>query len=136
MPFSGDIRSEYLKGLIAQSTTDKFAWEALKRIAAIHLRKRDPLPWVLCEWLADMLEGDRRQPRTGSNKAVEHMRIYLSVREVVETEGLLATRSIGPEHCCAEGGSACDVVGAAFGTGYKNVEKIWGKWRPRRHPPK
>ena len=40
----------------------------------------------------------------------------------------------GPGECCAEGGSACDVVGRAiFGKhlkAYKNTERIWGKRDP------
>ena len=48
---------------------------------------------------------------------------------------LLPTRSgAAPAKCCAEGGSACDVVGLAFLGGslkaYKNAERIWGNRDP------
>ena len=49
--------------------------------------------------------------------------------------GLDPTRNgAGPEACCAEAGSACDVVGYAFlgkaNRGYKNTERIWSKRDP------
>ena len=39
--------------------------------------------------------------------------------------GFTATRSGGEAQADAAAGTACDIVGAAFFTTYKNVERIW-----------
>ena len=52
--------------------------------------------------------------------------ICLIVFQVHDEYGLEFTRSKEKgEGACYEGGSACDVVGAAMSMGYSNVAKIW-----------
>ena len=58
----------------------------------------------------------------------------LAIYHVAERFGLHPTRTGSrPQNCCAEGGSACDVVGRAFFGrmySYKNVERIWNNRDP------
>ena len=51
-----------LEFFIAESSKDKYAWDALKLIAEQHLRDREPLPDALADWLADWLAGKIQRP--------------------------------------------------------------------------
>ena len=88
----------------------------------------------LLDWIVDVL-GDqllapkeRRRPRPPkSRKTTGRDRLMcLLIERSVANYGLCPTRSGGWTRCCAEGGSACDVVGAAAGMKkYKTAERVW-----------
>ncbi|MYK69063.1 MAG: hypothetical protein F4020_05815 [Gammaproteobacteria bacterium] len=120
-------RPGFLERLIVDATRDKYAWDALELIAKKHLRT-NTLPKPLAEWLADYLDG-RTRPRTGSKVELKNREMYLAVYHVSTRFELNPTRR-GSDHkrdgmASSAGGSACDVVAAAFNTGYKNAERAW-----------
>ena len=137
-------RNDFLHDLIAESGNNKTAWDSVKLIAEDLLRDAEQLPDALADWLADVLSDqgkpkkDQRRPRPakgGSPDANRDWVICGAVNHVGMRFNLPPTRNgAGPEKCCAEGGSACDVVGRAiFGAtlhAYKNVERIWAKRDP------
>ena len=131
-------RGEYLHELIAESATSKRAWDSVALIAQGLVQEGEPLPPELAEWVVDVLsdqstQGDRRRPRPtkgGNPEANRDWLICLAVSHIARTFGLAPTRPGGPPKCCAEGGSACDVVGRAASKGYKNTERIWSKRDP------
>ncbi len=137
-------RDDYLRGLIADSAHSKLAWDAVKLIAEDLLRDGEHLPPELAEWLADVLSDlgrpgkDKRRARPTKGGPPEANRDWIicgAIQYVGTLYDLPPTRNgDGPEKCCAEGGSACDVVGrAVFGAtlkAYKNTERIWGKHDP------
>ena len=137
-------RDEFLRSLIAKSTDNKVAWDSVKAIGESLLRDADHLPDELAEWIADVLTDQRkpkkqqRRPRPtkgGSPEANHDWVICGAIHHIGVRFGLEPTRNgAGPPECCAEGGSACDVVGrAVFGrtvTAFKNTERIWNKRDP------
>ena len=132
-------RGEFLHGLIVDSAESKMAWDSVKLIAEELLRAKDHLPDELAAWIADVLfdhrkpkkEQRRPRPATGGSKdANRDWVICGAIHHIGIRFNLLPTRNGGgPPKCCAEGGSACDVVGLAFLGGslkaYKNAERIW-----------
>ena len=125
-------RAEHLDELIADAERNKYAWDALKWCAEAHLRTREPMPDILADWLADVLADTlagrkERRPAKGSSTELKARSIYLAVYHVAQRFGLKPTRNSEPAGgmACAEGGSACDVVGKAFGVGYKAAEAAW-----------
>ncbi len=137
-------RDDFLRNLIVESAESKMAWDAVKLITEDLLRTKEPLPAELREWLADVLYDqqrpgkDKRQARPTKGGPPEANRDWIicgAIQYVGTLYDLPPTRNGGgPELCCAEGGSACDVVGrAVFGAtlkAYKNTERIWGKHDP------
>ena len=136
-------RDEYLCGLIAESVRDKLAWDTVRQIAQELLRDGEDLHPELAAWIADVLadqqrpRGDKRRARPakgGSDYANRDWMICGAIHGVGQPYDLPPTRNTsGPKQCCAEGGSACDVVGrAVFGTStaYRNTERIWAKRDP------
>ena len=134
-------RVEYLRQLIAESAESKRAWDSVALIAQGLVRDRKPLPEDLGAWvadvLADQLRKDKRRRRPAKGGAPEANRdriITLAVYHIANRFELPPTRPGGPRKCCAEGGSACDVVGrAVFGKNvkaYKNTERIWSERDP------
>lgn len=121
-------RAEFLEELIVDATRNKFAWDALRLIGEWHLRTRETLPEPLADWLADYLAG-RTRPRTGSKVELKNREMYLAVYHVSTRFELNPTRRGSGQKrdgmASAAGGSACDVVAAAFNTGYKNAERAW-----------
>ena len=133
-----DSRPEQLSVWLLRSAEFPTVWDALDLIAARLLRDGKPLPRELALWLADKLEKKRRRPqRQGQCPLVNALRnrIIFAVVKRLEADGLTATRNRkkvrtgDPGRACAEGGSACDAVGEAFGMSYKNVEQVWGVFR-------
>ena len=138
-----------IRQLLTASATNKHAWDALSLIAQKLLRNGEPLPDALATWVADVLgdqhlrpkDKQRPRPRTGgSPDALRNHIIWWAVRALWMKYDLLPTRSVnGLDDCCAEGGSGCDIVGAALAamnykpTSYKNIEKVWRN-RPWRRP--
>ena len=123
-----------LHHFIVESEVRKDYWDAVNLIARRQLRRRNPLPAALAHWIRDVLADQsvkrqkgkaRPRPGKGRPKAVRDQMIRLAIENLVE-RGYTEMRSgTGkPPEACAEGGSACDIAGAAFGLKYKNVEGI------------
>ena len=122
-----DVRAGFLDGLIARSADSRSAWDSVSLIAQGALRRGESLPIGLAAWVADVLAERRPRPTKGKNTNANRDHIVTgAVAHVIERFGLTATRNGSRgESCTAEGGSACDVVGAAANMGYKNVESKW-----------
>ena len=125
----------FLDYFIPESDKRNDYWDAVNLIAQRQLRGGNVLPAPLANWITDVL-GDqflqrkrkkkkRPRPAKGRPNAVQDQNVRLAMENLIE-RGFQATRRGGGPQCCAEGGSACDVVGAAFGLKYKNTEGIWG----------
>ena len=120
---------------------DGATWDAANRVAQWHLRSGVPMPRELAEWIADVLEGKQERPRKPGRptKASRDLVIVSVVQALVEHGGFhhpernkAKSMKADAVLCCAEGGSACDAVGVAFGIEkYGTVEKVW---RSRRKP--
>ena len=131
-------RGPYLCNCIAESSASRSTWDALNRMVQHYLHERRQLPDELAGWAADALDSmvnkpaRRPRPPKGTEDAARRkVEIYLSIYHLVKLYGLDPTRGLsGRPECCAEGGSACDIVGAAFGLNYKAVEKIWNERDP------
>ena len=122
-----------LRELIGLSRIDKYMWDAVRLIAQEHLTRGDPLPVPLAEWIEHVLvdqcfrlgrEKLRPRPRTGRRMVFRDLVMCWAI-ESLGAQGYMPTRSGGRRMACAEGGSACDIVGKAFGIGYKYAEEIW-----------
>lgn len=130
-----------LRELIDFSQINKYSWDAVNIIAQEHLTRGDPLPDSLAEWIEHVLvdqyiqsqkEKLRPRPAKGRRMAVRD-RMMCSAIESLVARGYTVMRSGGGGMASAEGGTACDIVGKAFNTGYKNAEKIWTSRPPQ--PP-
>ena len=122
-----------LVGLIGLSQVDKYMWDAVNLFAQAHLTRGDPLPDPLAQWIVEVLRDQylpakkqkfRPRPGKGHQFKVRDWMMCLAVGNLV-ARGYTETRREGRPEAHASGGTACDIVGAAFFTGYKNVEKIW-----------
>ena len=125
-----------LEHFIVGSEIRKDYWDAVNLIARRQLRRRNPLPAVLAHWVRDVLadqsfkgKAGKARPRPGLGlwEAVRDQMIRMAIENLVARE-YTEMRSGGKgklREACAEGGSACDVAGAAFGLTYKNTEGIW-----------
>ena len=122
----------YLRNWIAESKARRRAWDAMSQLAREHLRNRQPLPDKLADWVADVLEGKcQRPPKSDDDDAHKRVEIYLLIYHFIRLYDLTPTRGLnGLSRCSAEGGTACDVVGAAAGLNYKNAEKYWNERDP------
>ncbi len=132
-------QGRFLRNRITESETSRQVWDAIARMARDYLRKRRPLPDELADWAADALDSmvnkpakRPRPPKGAADDAVRRkVEICLGVYHLVQLYGLKPTRGLnGLPQCCAEGGTACDVIGAAFGLNYKAVERIWNERDP------
>lgn len=128
-----------LRELIDLSLTNKYMWDAVNLIAQEHLTRSDPLPVPLAEWTEHVLvdqyiqlqhEKLRPRPRKGRRTGVRDRMMCLAIESLV-ARGYTQMRSGGGGIASAEGGTACDIVGKAFNTGYKNAEKIWTSRPPQ-----
>ena len=123
----------FLDHCIMGSEMRKDYWDAMRLIAQRQLRKGDPLPRALADWIKDVLmdrsarkREDKKRPRPAKGRptAVRDQNMRLAVDRLVK-RGFNATRRLNKmPKGCAKGGSACDVVAAAFGEDYKNTERI------------
>ena len=137
-------RGDFLRSLIIESSDSRLAWDSVKAIGESLLRDGVHLPGELADWLADVLvdmnkpKKDKRRPRPGKGGSPEANKVWVicgAIHHVGVRFNLPATRNGNdPPQCCAEGGTACDVVGrVCFGKtlhAYKNTERIWGKRDP------
>ena len=131
--FADDLMFE----LVEASQQHLWAWEVLNSVVSREFRMgpRD-LPEFVWQWAAQKLEGSLSPPSTGGlNDPVKCIVIADTVHIVRARYGVKPTRNRpGVGSCCAEGGSACDIVGSAqAGTGelrgYKAIERIWRIYR-------
>ena len=129
-----------LRELIDLSRIDRYMWDAVRLIAQEHLTRGDPLPVPLAKWIEHVLEDQsvrlrreklRPRPRTGRRVVFRDLVMCWAI-ESLGAQGYMPTRSGGRRMACAEGGSACDIVGKAFGKGYKYAEEIWALRPPPR----
>ena len=129
-----------LRELIGMSRINKYMWDAVNLIAQEHLTRGDPLPDSLAEWIEHVLvdqyiqsqkEKLRPRPAKGGRLVVRNRMMCLAIESLV-ARGFTATRAGGRAKACAEGGSACDIVGKAFFKSYTRAEEIWlsGKQQP------
>lgn len=128
--FSGDI----IETLIEKSETKAWAWDILCDMVMREFYTGQPdLPENLCLWAADMTKGICARPRKGRIRPSDGVVIADTVHIVRARFGVSPTRSgAGLSECCAEGGSACDIVGSAqIGKvrAYKTIEEIWGEYK-------
>ena len=129
-------RRAMLKWFVASSEIKKEYWDAVNLLARRQLRLGNPLPPALAHWIRDVLadqrvkrQKDKARPRPGKGRReAERDRMIRSTIDNLVARGYTEMRSGRkgklPE-ACAEGGSACDIAGAAFGLDYKNTERIW-----------
>ena len=106
-------------------------WALLKtspsRMPRLTLLKDPLIDWIV-DVLGDQLLRDKkeqRRPRPGDRgrRVNRDELICFVISVLVEREDdLFATRSGGRRECCAEGGSACDIVGAAVNLERKQVD--------------
>ena len=121
------LREVLLQIDISMSAKSRESWDGCAEIARDLLREGKPLPAELASWVADVLDKDRPRPL----KRDEPVRSLFAglVVEIASRYGLKRhiTRGVnGIEKCCAEGGTAVDIVGAAYGIPYyTTAEQNW-----------
>ena len=130
--------------LIAISFTERWAWDATLAMAQEWLRaeawipRQETLPdsvrSPLANWTADVLAKKMKPPPKGGNRLANRDALIAEVVylltvlfELKPTRNSKKKRLPLPESC-AEGGSACDVVGDALCMSYKAVEKAWTRY--------
>ena len=128
---SEGFEDDLMLRLVQESKQHSWAWDVLNSLVPRILRTgpRD-MPEIVWQWAADKMEGIVSQPRKGRlRRPVDCIAIVDTVHIVKARFGVSPTRN-RPEFadCCAEGGSACDIVGSAQAgnlRGYKAFEAIW-----------
>ena len=127
--YDGDGLEE---NLIYLSRSEAWAWDVVNAMAEAALRHPyQPVHPELATWAADRLAGHEPRPRVKGKRLVNRdLAIADSIVILCKIYDLKPTRSLrGYPECCAEGGSACDIVGAAAGMTYKAVESVWSEWK-------
>ena len=119
-------RTEELDAVIELSATSKLEWDIASRIAQEALYGGQGLPQSLADWAADVLAGKRPRPRTGSKTIARDIIFCIAVADLRDRFGLTPTKN-----SATDAFSACDVVAAAAGFGYKTVERAWGLRAPQ-----
>ena len=129
-------QTAFVEQFVAWSEIRKEYWDTVNLIARRQLRRGNPLPAVLAHWVKDVLadqnvrrQTDKARPRPAKGRRdVERDQMIRMAIENLLARGYSEMRSGQkgkPREACAEGGSACDIAGAAFGLKYKNTERIW-----------
>ena len=127
-----------IEEVIEKAKTSRVHWDGLALLSQWHLvnpAKFGPLRPRLSAWVARVL-GDmmlnpklvRPSPRGAPRKSGRNGVIVGAITWVIRQFDLPAERRNreGPRQCCAEGGSACDVVGKALtDVTYGQVRRIW-----------
>lgn len=118
---------ELLDGWIADSRTDKNAWDTLYNLTPL-MAVEDEMPPALVSWNLSR----PARPRKGENDANRNRAILAAVALLgpVESIGYVGLK---PLRKVDGGGSACDIVAAATNTTYSNIAGKWNK-RPWKRP--
>lgn len=138
---AGDTRDGLLdiEDVLERAKESRQHWDGLALLAQWHLHRPETfgqLPRPLSVWLAELLGAMMRgekpvRPSRSRGRPKQTARdgvLVDAINWVVRTTDLPAERPKreGPTECCAEGGSACDVVGFAVTTvTYGHVRRIW-----------
>ena len=110
--FEDDLMFEFVE----ESKEHAWAYDVLNSLVARKFRTRQlDLPGIVWDWAADRLAGNLTQPPTGKITHPSHNIVIADTVHIVRARfGVNPTRNRpGFGECCAEGGSACDIVGAA-----------------------
>ena len=110
---------ELLDRWIAESHTDKNAWNTLDLLARILLLQEATLPAELVAWAGKERPG---KPRTGDNDANRNRAIRVLVDLLVWMDD-----NLKPMRNNDKDESACDIVAKATHTTYSNIEGKWNK---------
>ena len=103
---------------------------ALTAIAIDHLRRGDEMPAELRDFVIGVLE-QNRPPRSQVGKLQPRdTAICQAVHRLVHEDFNPTRNKDKGSEASAEGGSACDAVGAAIHMSYSNVERIWNAVPP------
>ena len=127
-----------IEEVIEKAKTSRVHWDGLALLSQWRLvspAKFGPLPPQLTAWVASVLRDMmlspkpvRPSPRGAPPKSGRAGVIVSAITCVMREFSLSAERRQreGPRKCCAEGGSACDVVGRALtDVTYGQVRRIW-----------
>ena len=128
-----DYRHKWLRQWIDESRTDKNSWDTLNLIAQEFLRRGGLLSPELAGWVAEVLAEIRPRPPKGKRETRRNERMLNAVIYLIDEHKLKPTRrprerkmaTQDPRRCHAEGGTASDVVGKAFGVGFSVVRGVW-----------
>lgn len=124
------VEEHNLRVLIERPEKPKAAWDTLNHIAQHYLRNGNPMPPLLSEWVADVLNDQllptkqRKRPRLakhGDPKGTRNVAVQATVAALCSALDIDATRNRESE----PGVSACDVVADVWGLKYTATEKIW-----------
>ena len=113
------------------------AVDALVREATDPERRSSIAARAVLVYTGEAVEVPTKKGPKPEDHALRNLAILTALWFLSERLGLHPTRNRSKgEHCAAEGGSACDVVGAAKLMGYKRIEQIWNRRGPliRQHP--
>jgi hypothetical protein len=120
-----DCRDPWLGNAVDRSDEIKQFFDWMVAIAAYFLRHGRPMPAILANWAADVLEGELSRPSVGANSTLARNIAMGNMVQLIRDRYDLAPTRNGAS---AER-SACDAVGAALGLSYKTVEAAWLWWR-------
>lgn len=120
-----ELRGALLHDLLYCSTKIAAAWDGLELIAGKLRREGQPLPPDLARWLQDCPRRPTQRGPDPDRDVPRNCMIVIAVRHFTRC-GLPPTRRANKSpRCCWQGGSACDVVGAAIRMNYKAIEAVW-----------
>ena len=135
-----DLRDSRLdiEDVIEKAKTSRVHWDGLALLSQwrlVHPSEFGPLPPQLAAWVASVLRDMMLNPklvrpssRGAPPKSGRDGVIVSAITCVMRQFSISAERRErdGPRKCCAEGGSACDVVGRALtDVTYGQVRRIW-----------
>jgi hypothetical protein len=120
-----DCRDIWVGDAVDRADDIKQFFDWMRAIAAYFLRHGRPMPAILANWAADVLEGELSRPSVGANSTLARNIAMGNMVQLIRDRYDLAPTRNGAS---AER-SACDAVGAALGLSYKTIEAVWYWWR-------